>query len=62
MIYVLEDESSIRKLVLYTLQQSGLQAEGFATAAEFWQGMERCQPRLVLLDIMLPDEDGLTVL
>ncbi|MDF2838478.1 MAG: Response regulator consisting of a CheY-like receiver domain and a winged-helix DNA-binding domain [Evtepia sp.] len=62
MIYLLEDEPSIRKLVVYTLNNSGLQTEGFATAGEFWQSMRMHVPQLVLLDIMLPDEDGLDVL
>ncbi|NCB31127.1 MAG: response regulator transcription factor, partial [Clostridia bacterium] len=62
MIYVLEDETSIRKLVLYTLNSSGLEAKGCATAEEFWESMREEQPQLVLLDIMLPGEDGLSVL
>jgi two-component system alkaline phosphatase synthesis response regulator PhoP len=62
MIYLLEDEASIRKLVVYTLNNSGLETEGFATAEEFWQAMQKQVPRLALLDIMLPDEDGLEVL
>ena len=62
MIYVVEDDSSIRELVVYTLNQSGLSAQGFANAREFWAAMADATPRLVLLDIMLPDEDGLTIL
>jgi two-component system alkaline phosphatase synthesis response regulator PhoP len=62
MIYLLEDEASIRKLVVYTLNNSGLQTEGFASAEEFWHAMSAQMPRLILLDIMLPDEDGLDVL
>ncbi len=62
MIYVVEDDSSIRELVVYTLNQSGLPAQGFANAREFWAAMAEATPRLVLLDIMLPDEDGLTIL
>ena len=62
MIYVVEDDSSIRELVVYTLNQSGLPAQGFANAQEFWAALAEETPRLVLLDIMLPDEDGLTVL
>lgn len=62
MIYLLEDEASIRKLVVYTLTSAGFQTEGFATAAEFWKAMSEQLPRLALLDIMLPDEDGLEVL
>jgi two-component system alkaline phosphatase synthesis response regulator PhoP len=62
MIYLLEDEASIQKLVVYTLNSSGLEAEGFSTAEAFWQAMRKQAPQLVLLDIMLPDEDGLDVL
>ncbi len=62
MIYLLEDEVSIRKLVVYTLNSAGFQTEGFATAEAFWKAMGEKLPRLALLDIMLPDEDGLNVL
>lgn len=62
MIYVLEDEASIRKLVVYTLNNSGLEARGFGAAEEFWQAMGEQRPTLALLDIMLPGEDGLSVL
>lgn len=62
MIYVVEDDGSIRELVVYTLNQSNLTARGFANASEFWAAMAEETPRLVLLDIMLPDEDGLTIL
>ncbi len=62
MIYFLEDDDSIRELVVYTLNNTGLSAEGFHHPVEFWKAMEQEIPTLVLLDIMLPDEDGLTVL
>ncbi len=62
MIYLLEDDESIRKFVLYALNNTGLEAVGFELAAEFWDAVEKEQPELVLLDIMLPDEDGLSVL
>ena len=62
MIYLLEDDDSIRKLVTYTLESQGLQARGFACPSEFWQAMAEELPELVLLDIMLPEEDGLSVL
>ena len=62
MIYVLEDEESIRNLILYTLEQSGLEAKGFGTAAAFLKECRAAPPSLALLDIMLPDMDGLTVL
>ncbi|MEG2000823.1 MAG: response regulator transcription factor, partial [Evtepia sp.] len=62
MIYFVEDDNSIRELVLYTLSSSGFEAEGFARPSEFWQSLEKVIPTLVLLDIMLPEEDGLSIL
>ena len=62
MIYLLEDDDSIRKLVLYGLDSQGLQAKGFALPSEFWRAMDAQTPELVLLDIMLPEEDGLSIL
>ncbi len=62
MIYLLEDDESIRKLVTYTLQHAGYEAEGFECPSAFWAAMKRQTPELVLLDIMLPEEDGLSVL
>ena len=62
MIYLLEDDDSIRKLVTYALQSQGYEAEGFALPSEFWDALRQRKPELLLLDIMLPQEDGLTVL
>ncbi len=62
MIYIVEDDNSIRELVLYTLNSSGLAAEGFARPSAFWEQMDRELPSLILLDIMLPEEDGLSIL
>ena len=62
MIYLLEDDDSIRKLVLYGLDSQGFQAKGFALPSEFWRAMDVQTPELVLLDIMLPEEDGLSIL
>ena len=62
MIYLLEDDDSIRKLVLYGLDSQGFQARGFALPSEFWRAMDAEMPELVLLDIMLPEEDGLSIL
>lgn len=62
MLYLVEDDDSIRELVLYTLHTTGFEAEGFRNAADFWQALEKELPQLVLLDIMLPDEDGLHIL
>ena len=62
MIYLLEDDDSIRKLVLYGLDSQGFQAKGFALPSEFWRAMDAEMPELVLLEIMLPEEDGLSIL
>ena len=62
MIYVLEDDASIRKLVVYTLQSQGMEAKGFERPSLFWQAVEEQVPQLVLLDIMLPEQDGLQIL
>ena len=62
LIYLLEDDDSIRKLVIYALNCQGYEAKGFERPAEFWKAMGQAQPDLVLLDIMLPEEDGLTIL
>ena len=62
LIYLLEDDDSIRKLVIYALNSQGYEAKGFERPAEFWKAMGQAQPDLVLLDIMLPVEDGLTIL
>ena len=62
MIYLVEDDENIRELVIYTLRQSGLQAEGFERPSEFDRACAQQLPRLVLLDIMLPEEDGLSIL
>ena len=62
MIYLLEDDSGIRNFVIYALNNSGFEAEGFELPSAFYRAVEEKIPELVLLDIMLPEEDGLTVL
>lgn len=62
MIYLVEDDESIRELVVYTLNSQGMEAEGFGTPSDFWKALEERVPDLVLLDIMLPQEDGLEIL
>lgn len=62
MIYFVEDDASIRELVLYTLNNAGFQAEGFERPSAFWKAVGQMRPTLILLDIMLPEEDGLQIL
>ncbi len=62
MIYCVEDDNAIRDLMLYTLGASGFQAKGFPDSTGFWQAMTEEKPELILLDIMLPGEDGITIL
>ena len=62
MIYLLEDDESIRNFVLYTLNNTGLEAEGFEKPSDFWAALNKNLPELLLLDIMLPEQDGLDIL
>lgn len=62
MIFCVEDDSNIRELVVYTLETTGFQARGFEDGREFWETLALETPRLVLLDIMLPGEDGIEIL
>ena len=62
MIYLLEDDDSIRKLVIYALQSQNFEAKGFDTPTRFWAAMREEKPKLVLLDIMLPEQDGISIL
>ena len=62
LIYLVEDDNSIRELVAYTLQSAGFQAEGFEKPSAFWHALERTIPDLILLDLMLPEEDGISIL
>ena len=62
MIYVLEDDESIRELIIYTLNGQKMEAKGFSTPSEFWEAISEKVPSLVLLDIMLPEEDGFSIL
>ena len=62
MIYYVEDDSNIRELVVYTLTQMGLPARGFVDSESFYTAVNLEIPELVLLDIMLPNEDGLSIL
>ncbi len=62
MIYLVEDDESIRELVTYTLKSQGMDAMGFERPSLFWKEMKKELPSLLLLDIMLPEEDGLSIL
>lgn len=62
MIYYVEDDANIRELVVYTLNQTGLATRGFSDSAAFFTALQEEKPTLILLDIMLPGEDGLSVL
>lgn len=62
MIFCIEDDASIRELMLYTLNMAGFTAKGFSDSISFWEAMRRNTPRLIMLDIMLPGEDGITIL
>lgn len=62
MIYLVEDDDNIRKLVSYALCKEGFDIKEFSSPIEFWDEIKNTIPKLILLDIMLPDEDGLSVL
>lgn len=62
MIYYVEDDTNIRDLTVYALKQAGFEARGFAAAGEFFAACKDRLPELVLLDIMLPEIDGLEIL
>ncbi len=61
MIYCVEDDQSIRELIVYALESGGFLARGFENAKSFLNALENEKPELVLLDIMLPDEDGVSI-
>ena len=62
MIYSVEDDAAIRELIVYALRQAGFEAEGFEEGGAFRAALEKKTPELVLLDLMLPGEDGLSLL
>lgn len=61
LIYIVEDDQNIREIETFALKNSGYEVESFETASEFYKGMTQKQPDLILLDVMLPDEDGLSI-
>ena len=62
MFWCVEDDASIREIEVYTLNSTGFQARGFADGASFRAALETETPELVLLDVMLPGEDGVSLL
>ena len=62
MIACVEDEESIREIEIYTLKSAGFEAEGYADGGAFFTSLQERRPELVLLDVMLPDMDGLEIL
>ena len=62
MIYIVEDDSAIRELEQYALQSNGYEAVGFESSEPFWQAVHTTPPELVILDVMLPGEDGFSIL
>lgn len=62
MIWCVEDDASIRDIEIYTLRATGYEAQGFPDGESFFAGLKKELPDLVLLDVMLPGEDGLSIL
>lgn len=62
MIYCVEDDAGIRDMMVYALNAAGFEAHGFENGKMFFEEIKKRIPRLIMLDIMLPDEDGLTIL
>ena len=62
MINCVEDDSAIRDLMVYTLRASGFEVQGFENDTGFWAAMKEDRPEMILLDVMLPGEDGLSIL
>ncbi len=62
MIFCVEDDAGIRELMVYTLNASGFEAVGFPDGADLFQALETQKPQLIMLDIMLPGEDGISIL
>ena len=62
MIYCVDDDNTIRDIEVYTLEQTGFSARGFADGKALFQALENEIPRLIVLDIMLPEMDGIEIL
>lgn len=61
-IYIVEDDENIREIEMFALKNAGYEVQGFSCASAFWTRMKEKHPALILLDIMLPDEDGMKIL
>ena len=62
MIFCVEDDQGIRDLMIYALNSAGFEAKGFTNGTEFFDALQMDMPQLVMLDIMLPGDDGITIL
>lgn len=62
MIFCVEDDQGIRDLMIYTLNAAGFEANGFTDSEDFFDALQTEKPELVMLDIMLPGDDGITIL
>ncbi len=62
MIFCVEDDSGIRNMMVYTLNASGFEAEGLCDSTQLWDALAKMRPELIMLDIMLPGEDGINIL
>lgn len=62
MIFCVEDDAGIRDLMIYALNSAGFEAKGFACGTEFFEALETKTPELIMLDIMLPGDDGIEIL
>ena len=62
MIFCVEDDDGIRELMIYTLSASGFEAKGFSDGSALMDELKINKPELIMLDIMLPGEDGLSIL
>ena len=62
MIFCVEDDENIRDLIVYTLENTGFKAQGFEDGRSFREALKKERPELVLMDVMLPGEDGIALL
>ncbi|MGT2963651.1 winged helix-turn-helix domain-containing protein [Streptococcus acidominimus] len=62
MIYCVEDDDAIRELMLYSLKTAGFEAKGFSEATGFWKELKEKLPDLIILDVMMPGQDGVSIL